>query len=216
VPGFNIPFAQDCDDNPSAKPKRVGDVGILPTIDIETARSHRFRFSVTFAFLANTTSSISIQSDAIVDLYPKKISRPSIDIDEITIHSGQDEIFRPGKQHHQPVEIEFYETVGPRGSVNSPALTNPVNLTARTLFNWWRNRTLQYETSQIGSPDFLNNTVNIIELDGIGQQIWNYYLYRCWPQRVTPCDHDYTDSAIQTTSVRLRYDKMDEVRTRDS
>jgi hypothetical protein len=220
MPGFNIPFNSICNEiagskeGPySTKPQASTNLGLIPANTSETARSHRFKFSITFSFangIIGTIGGIPLFSNTILDFFPKKCGRPSTEVDVITIHQGQDEIFRPGKHHHQPIEVEFYEIAGGGGSNADNPAPSMSNVTARSLFKWWRDQTIRYQRSLIQAPNVLDNTVNIAQLDGIGEDIWNYYLYRTWPSKVTPRDHDYTESAIQTTIVQLTYDKVDE------
>lgn len=208
MPGFNIPLDGDCSDSTSGRPTAIDPGYRTPGHLVETARQHRFRFSVAFSAAAATTpNSGPLSAGGAFDFWPKKITRPSVEIDEITIHNAQDEIFRPGKQHHQPVEIDFYETV-----TDLPLFGAGIawNQSARTLFDWWRNQTLDYDNSLIKHPTFLDNSVNIAQLSGTGADLWNYYLYRCWPQKVSPQNLDYAESSICQTTVRLRYDKVDE------
>jgi len=209
VPGFNIPFSSECDDGDSGRPEINSDV-LTPSNTLETARTHRYRLSINFP---NPQATIGSSRNRILEFFPKKCGRPSTEIDEITIHQGQDEIFRPGKPHHQPIEIEFYEILGGGSTSSGPNTTDVENSTARELFEWWRDRVLDYQNSRLQNPtDFLSTTVNVVQLDGLGNDIWNYTLYDCWPQKVTPRDLDHSDSTICMTTVRLRYNKMHENR----
>lgn len=208
MPGFNIRFDNQCNDTTSGKPRQASRIGVLPSNYTETARAHRFRMGLFFS--AQVFSALA--PNTTINFFPLKITRPSVEIDTITIHNGQDEIFRPGKHHHQPIEADFYETVDPAGDVNSPALISPTNVTARALFGWWYDGTLDYSQSQLREPTAFNSTVNIVQEDGIGQDIWNYWLYNAWPDKVTPKDLDYSDSNISLTTVRIKYNKIEEYR----
>jgi hypothetical protein len=47
-------------------------------------------------------------------------------------------------------------------------------------------------------------------LDGYGTDVWTYYIYDCWPIKVTPDDLSYSGNDIAKITVTLRYNKAQE------
>ena len=84
---------------------------------IETARNHRFKLEVLEPFGSTSTGIL---------LYLEKCTRPTPEFDQIVIHNGQDEIYRPGKSRWLPVEFTFYEVLN-RGGIRMTLLIRYIN-----------------------------------------------------------------------------------------
>lgn len=198
MPGFNIPFSSFCHDDDAFQEMSSYEG---PTYLKETARAHRYKLEV-----MSGLDGLSGSGEGIL-LFLSKCTRPSAEIDEITIHNGQDEIYRPGKNRWRPIEFTFYEVLN---DVEGPPT---LNVTASKIFSLWAERAVNLQTSRIGSVNtdaagtayYTNAQLDM--LNGVGNPVWTYDLYRCWPVKVVPKDLSYGDSAISETSVTLRFDK---------
>jgi hypothetical protein len=134
-----------------------------------------------------------------ITIYAHKATRPSPEIDYITVHHSQDEIYFPGKNRWAPIEISFYEVVTEEG-----------NITARYIYEWWSKDILQLNKSRLaGISDrrLSKRWCYLTQLDGAGNGIYKYTLLGCWIEKVTPEDLNYEESTICKITVRLRFDK---------
>ena len=195
MPGFNIPLANECHDQHAFKAPVLFNG---PSNLRETARKHRYSLEVVSRLGENVLG----DKDSGLLLYMHKCTRPSVEIDEITIHSGQDEIWRPGKHHWKPVEFTFYEVLN-----NADPPTE--NQAASMMFRWWAEYTINMRRSRVMPPEAVADC-ELDMLDGTGKPVWTYYLYRAWPSRISPSDLSYTASEIAEVTATLRYDKADE------
>lgn len=191
IPGFNIPLSAMCSDVVDSDPftPREG-----PGINVETARKHRYLLEV----LSPLGSS---SADGIL-FFLKACTRPSAEIDEIVIHNGQDEIYRPGKNRWRALDMTFYEVLSTENDEKHS------DLAANKIFSWWARKVLNIDKSRLQ----VNPTVDmqLSMLDGSGRSVWTYYLYRCWPLKITPSDLSYADTDLAEISLTLRFDKADE------
>lgn len=194
MPGFRIPFNFGCHQGPV--PVDLFPEGAESTA--ETARNHRYSFEVLEPLQQGTLL-----------LYAFKATRPSPEIDEITIHSGQDEIYRPGKNRWKPIEISFYEKLSGQANL---IFQNLINTAASQIYEWWGGTNngfpggvVHLDTSSIGVG--YQKPCQLALLDGLGRSVWSYYMSDCWPVKVTPSNLDYSDSDIATVTVTLRYNK---------
>mgnify|MGYP005817984413 CR=1 FL=1 len=183
MPGFNI----------------AGTSAGQPPNTVETARSHRYIFSV-----------LEPMKDVL--LYAHKASRPSFEADIIKIHSGQDRIYRPGQHFWKPLEITFYEAV--IGHYGPAAPNVPFNNTSDFIYGWWQGSMIDTTSSRQYDPTgSLYKKECILEmLDGDGNTIWKYNLYGCWPSKVLPSDLSYKETDIADLSVTLQIDRAVESR----
>lgn len=189
MPGFNIDV-QDCNDsNNKGTLRHIG-----PQHTVETGRNHRYMLEV--------LEPLGNRDDGLL-LFARKITRPNPEIDEITIHAGQDEIYRPGKNRWKPVEISFYERF--KGT------TSPLeDIAAKLIYDWWANAMITLSGSVQGNLDTYLKSAQIDMFDGFGESAWSYHLYDSWPMAITPSDLDYTDTDISLIEVKLRYSKCEE------
>ena len=198
MPGFNIPL------RPGGAPSdRFGSPNSIrafgPPNVLETARKYRFALQ---GF--KPTEYVS----PYLNFNVKSIQRPKVQFEEIVIHSGQDEIYRPGKTKWQPIEMVFYETLS----------SQQRNSMAYSMYDWWSRRLINIadSTQRLSGLMTQNPTTGfyfnaqVEMLDGVGNVSWSYILYECWPTAVTPGDLDYSSTDIAETAVTLRYNKAAE------
>lgn len=200
MPGFHIPLVNECHDIDAFRGRSTFDG---PTNSRETARKHRYSLEV----VTRLGEAVLGDRDRGMLLFLNKCTRPSVEIDQITIHNGQDEIFRPGKHHWNPVEFTFYEVLND----SDPPTENQA---AASMFRWWAENTIDIRRSRIMPPEFTADC-ELDMLDGSGNSVWTYHLYRAWPIKIAPADLSYSSSEISEISATLRFDKaFEEVRTR--
>jgi len=199
MPGFNIPAPDSDCAPPGLEGKPPYDP---PSYITESARKHRYIWEI---FAAQSLGGSSLDWQSLL-VYAYKCSRPTPEFDEITIHSAQDEIYRPGKNRWKPVEVSFYEVVNSAGE-DSPAML---------IYDWWagdpRNSKsiLDLRTSTHNVPKDYYRLCKLAMLDGEAKYIWQYELMDCWPSKVTPSDLSYADTDIADITVTLRFNKARE------
>ena len=185
MPGFNVPGGG-------------GAVIGAPSSLHETARRHRWKLEIE----PDSGGGIYDRDSSEIVIYAHKATRPSPEIDSITVHHSQDEIYLPGKNRWAPIDITFYEVVRYEG-----------NLTARYIYQWWASDVVQIARSRIagkGTSRKFKRQCILTQLGGQGGGVYRYTLHGCWPEKVTPEDLNYDESTICEISVRLRYDKATE------
>jgi hypothetical protein len=194
MPGFNIPAESCLDENAFKESSAYTGPGHLS----ETARKHRYLLEV-FEPMEGKGA------DSNLLMYLEKCTRPTPEIDEIVIHNGQDEIYRPGKNKWNPLEFTFYEKL----SGSEPGSFR--NAAAENLYNWWAKSMIILSDSKQGKPQDYYKNAYLQLLDGVGNPVWTYKIYDCWPQKITPAQMSYSESEISTIVVTLRFNKAEEV-----
>ncbi len=154
-----------------------------PSATTETARLHRFEFT-TLGPLGG------------ILLYAHRSGRPGPDIDVVTVHHSQDEVYTPGKNRWKPIEITFYEAANGNDQV------------ASAIFQWWSQSILNIGASLVNGSPKQNASLSL--LDGFGGSVWSYNMYGCWVPKVDPSTLDYSDTNIAEITFTLQYDKASE------
>ncbi len=193
MPGFFIPDSDKACLDDNAFKTQSAYAG--PDPNMEYARRNRWLIEIFEPFG-------TVQKGILV--YARKCARPSPEIDVITVHHGQDEIYRPGKNRWGPIDFTFYEKADGNSLVNE---------SAERIYKWWAETMIILQQSRHGELANYLKSGSIKMLDGVGRGIWEYRLYECWPIKVTPSELDYGDSQIAEISVTLRFNKAKEITT---
>lgn len=181
MPGFIIsdPSGTKCEEK---GPKSIAQS------NLETARSHRWE--ITIYALSSEGANIAV--------YAHKCGRPSHETAIITYHHSQNEIYMPGKDKWNPIDISFYET----------KLYDNAGQTAAEIYKWWGKSVLEYKNSKILGG--FKKTIDIKSLDGMGEEFYKYKLLGAWPSKITPTELDYSSNDIAEITVTVVYDKAQE------
>jgi len=174
MPGFNI-----------------GGSGTGPNNIKEVSRKHRY-----LVRLFNPLSNDLL-------FFARKVVLPAVEIDRITMHHKQEEIYLPGKHRFQQCEINFYRVHDNNG-----------DWAAREIYNWWSNNLLRLSESRLlggGTPaGVLKRNGEIHILDGHGNTAYKHLIFGVWPNKVSPDTLDFADNSIAEISVNFTVDKVKE------
>lgn len=143
--------------------------------------------------------------------YIESCTRPKLEFDKITIHNGQDEIYRPGKSRWSPVTMSFYEAVFYQPSNGRYIFTNQV---AQYIYDWALSGTKFVNgQSSIAKVDSLYKNVEIDMENGGGFVVRKYKLFGCWPISVSPGDLSYSSNEIAKIDIEMSYNRaMEELK----
>ncbi len=207
MPGFKIPISFDpaCA-NDSINIGFRNDLSSNPLHTIEVARAHRWIFR-TLTPLSDSSS--GDPSNVNILIYAYKCGRPTIEIDEIKVFRGQQEIYRPGKHRWMPIELAFYDVYEGGDSQNPESVLNAG--VASKVYRWWSEVTLNTTTNNLNNASDIYKTGALSMQDGYGKSVWHYKLFDVWPIKVSPSDLDYSSTNLAEISVTMRYNKAEEV-----
>lgn len=166
-----------------------------PYNDIEVNRKYRYKVV------------IYGQPDGRTDwnTYIESCTRPKLEFDKITIHNGQDEIYRPGKSRWSPVTMSFYEAVNYKPSDGVYIFTNQV---AQYIYDWALSGTqFANKQSSIATAKSLYKNVDIDMENGGGFIVRKYKLFGCWPISVSPGDLSYSSNEIAKIDIEMSYNR---------
>jgi hypothetical protein len=163
MPGFNIGDTTDAGS---------------PRATVETRRRHRWRFTTLDPILNE------------ILIYAVRADRPRPVTEKITIHHGQDQIYIPGKNRWEPIDVAFYEIENPDA--------------ADKLLSWYK-KVINLPTAEINNS--FKSQGKLEMLNGQGQATWEATLYNCWPVQITWDPLDYQQSDICVITATVSYDK---------
>ncbi len=86
------------------------------------------------------------------------------------------------------------------------------DLLADAVYTWWGSTMIDVEKSLHNPPSEYLKNAQLAMLDGDVNHVWEYNLYDCWPQKISPSDLAYSSADIAEITVTLRYGKCRETR----
>jgi hypothetical protein len=210
MPGFNIKNAKKDLDSKDENCAKLGAADFLyerssPLADLDSVRSYRWLFNLFDPFKSDTLGNTKVKTASPGDLlcYLKKADRPSLEFDEIPIHNGPRTTYRPGKFKCNPINLEFYEVLGPDNEDRDSA--------AVRMYEWMRRAMFRSRASVFGTHKDYTFNARLLLLDGWGQPVHVYSLYNCFPTKITPSEMNYENDNIATITATIRYDDYTEM-----
>ena len=150
-----------------------------PANNEETQRVHRWRFG---------SNMIAGLEDFALSCTP-----PTLTIDQVTYHQGQNEIYVPAKHKWEPVRLTLYV-------VQNETLEK---------IKEWQMKVVETEknfNNMMWTGNAYRDDFNIYALDGVGEIMRTYVLHGAWPSKIEPKRFDYESSDLNTVEVSITYD----------
>lgn len=215
MPGFQIVDEsrsgppQECNSRAFLSPDKIktNEERYSPQNTTETFR--KYRYSATIYGLENNNFHFGNSPT----LYLESCGRPKVELDKITIHHGQDEIYRPGKSRWSPINMTFYEAVGYNTGSNKYSWQ-----VADAIYRWMNTVVTRFGVekqdtrySSIQKADALYRDVLITIESGDGYKLREYYLRESWPTSITPSELSYSSNELTKIEMELSYNRAEEV-----
>lgn len=163
---------------------------LAPPNNIETSRAYRYAVKI-----------LEPLTDIIMYAYKAEIPKP--EIDKVTFHHKQDEIYAPGKNRWSEGSLTFYRVH------HDQALCDH---TAQLIYSWYASSLISLEQSSILSTNntFVKKRILVSVLDGQGNTCWNYDMKGCWPTKISPSSFDYETNGVASITINFVTDKVEE------
>jgi len=200
MPGFDIGRQfENCSD--LALPENAR--SFAGSYNVETARNNRFRISL-------EAVGIGLHISDTTEFFCESIDRPTRKIVKETIWNGADFMHVPLRQApYDPINIVFYETLQDNDDEGAFGYGSAAtNLTVADLLDWWTRGVFSAENSRVHFPNSRRTTIRIEHLTGTDQVLWQYDLFRAWPEVIQSSQLNHSVSDISKTTVSLSFDRV--------
>lgn len=199
MPGFNYQINfDDCKSDAFSNGAKIDVDGgrPRPSPTADPLRKYRYLFEIS---TINQGDQSPLAKSQILSLYMESCDRPKFNVDKITIHNGQDEIYRPGKTRWQPIKLSAYEVIDDSGLI-----------TLEVLRKWRSEVLMRSDHGILNRISYIHKTCRITLEDGQGRAIWRYTLYNCWPSDMSPSPLSYSANETTNFELELTYDRATE------
>ena len=123
----------------------------------------------------------------------QSVTRPSISVDEVEVHSYNSKVYVQGKHTWQTIDVVIRDDI-----------TNSIS---RMVGSQVQNQVNHFQQTTAAAANDFKFDMDIEVLDGVSQgasERWE--LEGCFLQNVAYGDHDYTETSQQQMTLTIRYD----------
>lgn len=152
----------------------------------EVRRTHRWLFTV----LAD------LEPEVMVVL--KDAQRPSLKFATPEMHHNQEQVYYAGKHTWDPIALVWYDYE-----------QNPD--VSKRIYKWINDNVLVIKDANVYAPSKYKKQARLEMVDGFGRPTDSWNLHNAWPAESNWNALTYTDSALQTINVTLKYDRAEKL-----
>lgn len=132
----------------------------------------------------------------------KSCDVPKLTTEENTIDRLNDKVYTPAKSSYDTISASFYEYIHD-SSQDGGGNSKP---SAGSILYKWQQDVHNTKTGVQGSKKSISKNLAIVQIDGSGNAVRVWNLYKCWPTTVEFANLDSSDGGLQEVSITLRYD----------
>lgn len=132
----------------------------------------------------------------------KSCDVPRLTTTDNVIDRINDKVYTPGKSEYETISMSFYEYI-------QDNITNDdgnKNKSAGEILYKWQQSIHDVKTGKQGAKKQIAKNVAIVQIDGNGNAIRVWNIYKAWPTAVEFANLDSAEGSIQDVNVTLRFD----------
>lgn len=133
----------------------------------------------------------------------KTCTIPTLTTAENPLHRINDIVYTPGKSEYNAIEFSFYEFI--KENVNNTDNSGVTMSAGEFLYNWQQS-IHNAKTGVQGAKKSIAHNAAIVQINGEGQPVRVWNIYKCWPTSVEFASLDSADGSAQEVSCTVRYD----------
>lgn len=128
---------------------------------------------------------------------------PQLTTSENVIDRLNDKVYTPGKSEYNSISMSFYEYI--KETTDSTGSGN-ANKTAGQILYAWQQEIHNAKSGVQGAKKNIAHNVAIVQIDGNGNAVRVWNVYKAWPTAVEFAGLDSGDGGLQDVTLTLRYD----------
>lgn len=153
-------------------------------------------------FIVQFDSSFNNDNGEALTIACKTCDIPHITTQENTIERLNDKIYTPAKSEYAAINMSFYEYIRDTANENG----GNSHQSAGAILYAWQQKVHNVKTGVQGAKKAISKNVAIVQIDGAGNAVRVWNLYRCWPTSVEFANLESGAGDLQEVTVSLRFD----------
>ena len=154
-------------------------------------------FIVQFADLGDSSDGESLT------IACKSCDVPKLTTTENVIDRLNDKVYAPGKSEYETISLSFYEFI--QDAIQGNGDGNDKRSAGAILYAW-QQQVHRTKSGVQGAKKNIAKNLAIVQIDGNGNAVRVWNVYRAWPTSVEFANLDSTDDGMQEVTVTLRFD----------
>ena len=152
-------------------------------------------------FIVQFDNSLGNKDGEALTIACKSCDVPKLTTSENEIDRLNDKIYTPGKSTYDSISLSFYEYI--QDATNA---TGNQNKSAGAILYAWQQQVQNVKSGVQGAKKNIAKNMAIVQIDGNGNAVRVWNVYKAWPTTVEFANLDSTSDEIQEVNVTLRFD----------
>ena len=134
----------------------------------------------------------------------KSCDIPKLTTSDQVLDRINDKVYVPGKSEYDTISLSFYEFI--QDKINSGDGDGNSRQSAGAILYAWQQQIHNAKSGVQGAKKNIAHNLAIVQIDGNGNAVRVWNVYRAWPTTVEFANLDSADDAVQEVNVTLRFD----------
>ena len=157
-------------------------------------------------FIVQFDSGLSDDGEALT-IACKSCDIPSLTTTENVIDRLNDKVYTPAKSEYGTINIVFNEYISEnKGESSSNSNDGNYNKSAGAILYAWQQKVHNVKSGVQGAKKQIAHNIAIVQIDGAGNAVRVWNVYKAWPTQVQFDGLDSSDGTMQTCTATFRFD----------
>lgn len=153
-------------------------------------------------FIVQFDSSLKTNGEALT-IACKTCDIPSLTTSENVIDRLNDKVYTPGKSEYNTITMAFNEYIRDNSKDQNEANNKK---SAGEILYAWQQQVHSTKTGVQGAKKQISHNIAIVQIDGAGNAVRVWNVYKAWPTTVEFDGLDSSDGGLQSVTATFRYD----------
>lgn len=154
-------------------------------------------------FIVQFDSNFGTEDGDALTIACKSCDVPKLTTSDQVLDRINDKVYVPGKSEYDTISLSFYEFI--QDNINGNGDGNNKQSAGAILYAW-QQQIHNAKSGAQGAKKNIAHNLAIVQIDGNGNAVRVWNVYRAWPTTVEFANLDSADDGVQEVNVTLRFD----------
>lgn len=154
-------------------------------------------------FIVQFDSNFGTEDGDALTIACKSCDVPKLTTSDQVLDRINDKVYVPGKSEYDTISLSFYEFI--QDNINGNGDGNNKQSAGAILYAW-QQQIHNAKSGVQGAKKNIAHNLAIVQIDGNGNAVRVWNVYRAWPTTVEFANLDSADDGVQEVNVTLRFD----------
>lgn len=155
-------------------------------------------------FIVQFDSTLGNDDGSALTIACKSCDIPKLTTSDQVLDRINDKVYVPGKSEYDTISMSFYEFI--QDEIKSGGGDGNSNQSAGAILYAWQQQIHNVKSGVQGAKKNIAKNLAIVQIDGNGNAVRVWNVYKAWPTTVEFANLDSADDGIQEVNVTFRFD----------